>query len=92
MGAIPPVPPGLGTLHAQFRIHPPMTSPRTPSRDGKFRNRILSRMSESESAALLSELRPVELPLGMVLREPGSGDKLVYFVEERHGIGDGPRQ
>jgi CRP-like cAMP-binding protein len=47
----------------------------------RFRNRILSRLS-AEDGAVLSQLQPVDLPLGKVLREPGSEDKLLYFVEE----------
>jgi CRP-like cAMP-binding protein len=46
----------------------------------RFRNRILSRLSAADHA-VLSQLQPVDLPLGKVLREPGSEDKLVYFVE-----------
>jgi CRP-like cAMP-binding protein len=46
-----------------------------------FRNRILIRLSE-QRVEVLANIRPIELPLGMVLREPGGDDRLVYFIEE----------
>lgn len=48
---------------------------------GPFRNRILSRLA-AEDGALLSQIQPVDLPLGKVLREPGGDDTLLYFVEQ----------
>jgi len=47
----------------------------------QFRNRILARIASCKADGLLGQLRPVDLPLGMILRQPGSDDKLVYFLE-----------
>ena len=47
----------------------------------QFRNRILDRLRAVGSEAV-QHLRPVDLPLGTVLREPGGDDAHVYFVEE----------
>jgi CRP-like cAMP-binding protein len=47
----------------------------------QFRNRILHRLRQANSD-VLQQLRALDLPLGMVLREPGGDDTLIYFVEE----------
>lgn len=46
-----------------------------------FRNRILKALSDSEATVILPRLRAVDLPLGMILREPGTDDRYVYFLE-----------
>lgn len=47
----------------------------------QFRNRILTRLASSGADGLLSKLEPLPLPLGTILRQPGSLDKFVYFLE-----------
>ncbi len=37
------------------------------------------------NSEVLKHLRPLDLPLGKILREPGSRDKFVYFIEEGMG-------
>jgi CRP-like cAMP-binding protein len=46
-----------------------------------YRNRILNRLSPSERDALIPHLRPVDLPQGKVLTEPGSPARHIYFIE-----------
>lgn len=46
-----------------------------------FRNRILCRLSDVDRDAIVPHLRALDLPLGMILRKPGSDDRLVYFPE-----------
>ncbi|MGB3612647.1 MAG: Crp/Fnr family transcriptional regulator, partial [Elainellaceae cyanobacterium] len=49
---------------------------------GRVYNRLLSALPEKEYQALESHLKPIELPRGKILYEPGDRIEQVYFPEQ----------
>ncbi|KAA6455845.1 Crp/Fnr family transcriptional regulator [Acidobacteria bacterium AB60] len=73
---------GGGHPKPAFRIREAMEPKHISTSQSGYRNRILARISASESRELLAQAEPIDLPLGKVLREPASADKFLYFLEE----------